>query len=94
MYSTKYTVPYTILYTDVISGIDKYTVYLTEHSSVNLLLKCEYNMMYSKNVHSLSNYYYPLPNVYCTEHSTVNWTVGCTMNFTAHPTWFSIQKGI
>ena len=31
-----YTVPYTILYTDAISGIDKYTVYLTEHCSVNL----------------------------------------------------------
>ena len=43
-----YTVSYTLLYTDAISGIDKYTVYLTEHSSVNLPLKCEYNMMYSK----------------------------------------------
>ena len=29
-----YTVPYTLLYTGAISGIDKYTVYLTEHSSV------------------------------------------------------------
>ena len=48
VYSTVYTVPYTILYTDAISGIDKYTVYLTEHSSVNLPLKCECNMMYSK----------------------------------------------
>ena len=36
MYCTVYTVPYTILYKDAISGIDKYTVYLTEHSSVNL----------------------------------------------------------
>ena len=43
-----YTLPYTVLYTDAISGIDKYTVYLTEHSSVNLPLKCEYNIMYSK----------------------------------------------
>ena len=48
VYSTVYTVPYTILYTDAISGIDKYTVYLTEHSSVNLPLKCEYNMMHRK----------------------------------------------
>ena len=42
-----YTVPYTILYTDAISGIEEYTVYLTEQSSVNLPLKCEYNMTYS-----------------------------------------------
>ena len=34
--STVYIVPYTILYKDAISGIDKYTVYLNEHSSVNL----------------------------------------------------------
>ena len=39
---------YTILYKDATSGIDKYTVYLTEHASLNLPLKCEYNMMYSK----------------------------------------------
>ena len=36
MYSTVYTVPYTILYKDAISDIDKYTVYLTEHFSVSL----------------------------------------------------------
>ena len=36
VYSTVSTVPYTILYKDARSGIDKYTVYLTEHSSVNL----------------------------------------------------------
>ena len=48
VYNTVYIVPYNILYTDAISGIDKYTVYLTKHSSVNLPLKCEYNMMYSK----------------------------------------------
>ena len=41
-----YTVSYTILFKDAISGIDKYTVYLTEHSSVPL--KCKYNMMYSE----------------------------------------------
>ena len=34
VYSTVFTVPYTILYTDPISVIDKYTAYLTEHSSV------------------------------------------------------------
>ena len=48
VYSTVYTVPYTILYTDAISGIDKYTIYITEQSSVNLPMTCEYNMMYSK----------------------------------------------
>ena len=48
VYSTVYTVSYTILYRDTLSGIDKYTVYLTEHCSVNLPLKSEYNMMYSK----------------------------------------------
>ena len=31
-----YTVPYTILNTDAKSDIDKYTVYLTEHSTVNI----------------------------------------------------------
>ena len=36
MYITVYTVPYTILYKDVISNIDKYNVNLTEHSSVNI----------------------------------------------------------
>ena len=36
VYSTVYTVSYAIIYKDAISGIDKYTVYLTEHSSVNL----------------------------------------------------------
>ena len=48
MYSTVYTVPQAILYRDAISGIDKYIVYLTETSSANLSLKCEYNMIYSK----------------------------------------------
>ena len=36
VYSTVYTVPYTILYKHAISGIEKYTVYLTEHFSLNL----------------------------------------------------------
>ena len=31
-----YTVPYTILYTEPKSGINKYIVYLTEHSTVSL----------------------------------------------------------
>ena len=31
-----YTVPYTILYTDAKSGITKFIVFLTEHSTVNL----------------------------------------------------------
>ena len=90
MYSTVYTVPYTILYTDPISGIDKYTVYLTEHSSVNLLLKY---MMYSK-MYTISLIATNLCLMYIVLNTTVNWTVECTMNFTVHPTWFSIQKGI
>ena len=36
LYYTVYTVPYIILYTDAKSGIDKYTVYLTDHSTVHL----------------------------------------------------------
>ena len=32
----------------LVSGIDKYTVHLTEHSSVTLPLKFECNMMYSE----------------------------------------------
>ena len=31
-----YTVPYTILYTDAKSGITKFIVFLTEHSTINL----------------------------------------------------------
>ena len=70
VYSTVYSIPYTILYTDTISGIDKYTVYLTEHSCVNLPLKCENNMMYS-TMYTVSLIATNLCLMY-TENSTVN----------------------
>ena len=84
MYCIVYTVPYTILYKDAISGIDKYTVYLTEHSTVKLPLKCEYNMMYSKiyTVSLATTYdifveYSVRYSVHCTIHFIVQYTVLC-----------------
>jgi hypothetical protein len=64
-----YTVPYTILYKDAISDIDKYTVNLTKHSSVNLpkypsVLKSSW--VYSE--------------IYCTLYSSVYCRVFNTIN--------------
>ena len=36
VFTVLYTVTYTILYTDTKNGIDKYNVYITEHSTLNL----------------------------------------------------------
>ena len=36
VFTVLYTVTYTTLYTDTKNGIDKYNVYITEHSTVNL----------------------------------------------------------
>ena len=36
VFTVLYNVPYMVLYTDTNIGIDKYNVYITEHSTVNL----------------------------------------------------------